>query len=363
MVCTGSLAATQKKTQAVRAELVEACSPRPGSIGLSWSKPVHLAPHPFGLSLSKPGCARRLADGPHAFVEGGGRESPGVRVTFFCFAKRKSPKKRRPYSLRPFASLRATCGARVQRGLARTRFTALRSDNREPLSAGRCAPRRILKGWGREHPHGPSLRSACLRSAWRLRPRVRGRATRWPVWMFGYPPPVAAPASGRLRGGMRVGARMPRALARRSCLNVAAKQRSEFCGAPRNRPDAGLPLRNAKGSQTWGRLLFGDFLLANQEKVTAPPGAHPGSRPQHRHAAQSASSRAAPGFDKLNPNGWGYGWARFRQAQPERVGADGQGFDKLSSNGSGWHRDFNKLTPRTPTQPLKTPALQTLSKT
>jgi len=160
MVCTGSLAATQKKTQAVRAELVEACSPRPGSIGLSWSKPVHLAPHPFGLSLSKPGCARRLADGPHAFVEGGGRESPGVRVTFFCFAKRKSPKKRRPYSLRPFASLRATCGARVQRGLARTRFTALRSDNREPLSAGRCAPRRILKGWGREHPHGPSRCSA-----------------------------------------------------------------------------------------------------------------------------------------------------------------------------------------------------------
>ena len=26
----------------------------------------------------------------------------------------------------------ATCGARVQRGLARTRFVSLRSDNREP---------------------------------------------------------------------------------------------------------------------------------------------------------------------------------------------------------------------------------------
>ena len=50
---------------------------------------------------------------------------PGVarrQVTFFCVAKRKSPKKRRPDSLGPFASLRATCGARSKRGLTRTRL-------------------------------------------------------------------------------------------------------------------------------------------------------------------------------------------------------------------------------------------------
>ena len=41
--------------------------------------------------------------GQHACVGGGGRESPGERVTFFCFAKRKSPKKRRPPVCDPHA--------------------------------------------------------------------------------------------------------------------------------------------------------------------------------------------------------------------------------------------------------------------
>ena len=49
------------------------------------------------------------------------RSRPGGRGTFLCLAKEKSPKERRPGWLRPFASLRATCGARVQRGLAQTR--------------------------------------------------------------------------------------------------------------------------------------------------------------------------------------------------------------------------------------------------
>ena len=71
--------------------------------------------------------------------------------------------------------------------------------------------------------------------------------------------------------------------------------------SPHNRPAAGLPLRTAKGSQTGGRLFFGDFLLAKQKKVTAPPGAHPGTRPWHRHAERLAS--------KSHP----------RQAQPERT--------------------------------------------
>ena len=78
------------------------------------------------------------------------------------------------------------------------------------------------------------------------------------------------------RGGcgvsMGVEAPMPRELTRRGCLNEAAPQRSEFHGAPRNRHDAGLPLRTAKGSQTGGRLFFGDFLLAKQKKVTRTPG-------------------------------------------------------------------------------------------
>ncbi len=81
---------------------------------------------PFGLSLSKPGRyisavraelveAVACGFGGRARVGVGGRESPGVRVTFFCFAKRKSPKKRRPPVCDPCASLRgkpASCRLR-----------------------------------------------------------------------------------------------------------------------------------------------------------------------------------------------------------------------------------------------------------
>jgi len=159
---------------------------------------------------------------------------------------------------------------------------------------------------GTEQPHGPSLRSAPSRGRKRHALRKLGRAQQWPewmsgcsvVWMFGCPPLLAAPAAGRLRGGTRVGARVHRALTRRGCLNEAATQRSEFHGAPRNRHDAGLPRSEAQGSQTGGRLFFGDFLLAKQKKVTRTLG---GSRTPHGHAVATAKTS----FGRLNPNGWG----------------------------------------------------------
>ena len=117
----------------------------------------------------------------------------------------------------------------------------------------------------------------------------------------GCPAPVAAPAAGRLRGGMGVEAPMLRELTRCGCLNEAPQARSEFRSAPCNRPAAGLPLRTAKGSQTWGRLLLPSF-LGDARKEGAPPGAHPGTRPWHRHASRSASK------------------PRLRQAQTERAG-------------------------------------------
>ena len=174
---------------------------------------------------------------------------------------------------------------------------ALRSDNRSksdhkgvcPAAHARpalCASRHVQKGLV---GFGPSRRSA---------PRVAGaerRASRAersdgpcglrpsnPIWL-------------RLRWGacgvgMRVAARMLRPLTRRGCPNGAAQQRSEFHGAPRKRPDAGLPLRTAKGSQTGGRLSFGYFSLAKQRKVPRPPGRLPASAlnlgmPLTRHTA------------------------------------------------------------------------------
>ena len=250
-------------------------------------------------------------------------------------------------------SLRA-CGAPLkQPQRVSSRSACVLRHTRHPA---RCAPRRIQRGWGADIHSGhrfarPNLAGACaLRWAqacgllneqalastssaptgggrtegmsWlrQAQPERMGEAPRIvrsadqversddsygcsAVWMFGCPPPVAAPAAGRLRGGMGVAAPMLRHLTRCGCLNEAATQRSEFHGAPRKRTAAGLPRSAAQGSQTWGRPFFGDFLSAKRKKVTALPGALPGSRPMQRHAAKSTHK------------------PQLRQAQPERAAA------------------------------------------
>jgi len=110
-------------------------------------------------------------------------------------------------------------------------------------------------------------------------------------------PLLAAPAAGRLWGGMGARAPMLRDLTRRGCPSGAAQQQSEFHGAPRKRTDAGLPRSEAKGSQTGGRLLLPSF-LGDARKEGAPPGAYPGTRPRHRHAERSVSH---PQFLKNQP--------------------------------------------------------------
>jgi hypothetical protein len=98
------------------------------------------------------------------------------------------------------------------------------------------------------------------------------RAQRRPEWLFGCSavhPLLAAPAAGRLRGGMGVGAPMLRDLTRRGCPSGAAQQQSEFHGAPRNRPAAGLPRSAAQGSQTGGRLSFDFFSWRSKKSYCA----------------------------------------------------------------------------------------------
>jgi len=221
--------------------------------------------------------------GPRAWVEGGGRESPGRRGTFLCFAKEKYPKERRPHCLRP---LRFAPG---QPAVLRFGGVSLNSRRCASLRHTRALIRQTLRSSA--HPEGPGEqnshtghRCARPRIAGASASRCAGAAERSngpngcaAVGCSAVHPLLAAPAAGRLRGGTRVGARVLSELTRRGCLNEAATQRSEFHGAPRSRPAAGLPLRNAKGSQTGGRLFFGDFLLAKQKKVTRPPGRLPAS--------------------------------------------------------------------------------------
>ena len=168
-------------------------------------------------------------------LRAGAGSRPGGRGTFFCFAKRKSPKKRRPPVCDPCAALRGNLrrgGCGVRRG---TRFAAAqrRSDNhgeseheawalRRPCHPATTPPQaQPAGGWTAEQPHGPLLRSAPPR--WRKCHALRrlGRATRWPEWMFAGFPSVRA--EKRRAGGGCVCRRTHalRALNCRSCLNGA----------------------------------------------------------------------------------------------------------------------------------------------
>ncbi len=85
-----------------------------------------------------------------------------------------------------------------------------------------------------------------------------------------YAAPFGQPQQVRPRRRVSCGTRPPRALrfsARAEGLGrfraiaalglaCASQARSELCGAPRKCPDAGLPLRTAKGSQTAGSPFF-----------------------------------------------------------------------------------------------------------
>ena len=219
-----------------------------------------------------------------------------MRVPFFRVAERKEPKKGRPHCLRP---LRCAPGQPAVLGFG---GVSLNSRRCASLRHTRALIRQTLRSSA--HPEGQRGQNIhtglcfarpSLRSAWRLRPRDDAERSNGPngCWLFGcsdVPPLLAAPAAGRLGGGMGVAAPMLRELTRRGCLNEAATQRSEFHGAPRNRHDAGLPLRTAKGSQTGGRLFFGDFLLAKQKKVTRTPG---DSRLPHSTRACFSNQRAS----------------------------------------------------------------------
>ena len=139
----------------------------------------------------------------HAYAKDGGRESPGMRVTFFRVAERKSPKKGRPYCLRPLRFATGQPGVLGHGVHRRTRCApaALRSNNcgesvhEACVSFGTHAtprparPRRIQKGTPGADIHTghcfAALRSAPSRGRKRHALRKLGRAQRWPEWLSG----------------------------------------------------------------------------------------------------------------------------------------------------------------------------------
>ena len=97
------------------------------------------------------------------------------------------------------------------------------------------------------------------RSAWRLRPRERGRAKQRPVWMFF---PLCPSGCAEERRVWRIRARV--------CLSDA--QRRELSETPPNPSTAGCPVAKRRGRRQWGRPFFGSFLSATRKKGTRLPG-------------------------------------------------------------------------------------------
>ncbi len=294
------------------------------------------ASSPFGLSLWKPGCvppqtvrAELVEAGArwfekHAGFEGGGRESPGVRVTFFCVAKRKSPKKRRPPVCDPFAALRGKlrrgrCGVRRRTHCAPL---ALRSNNsgeseHEAWALRRpCSPRNrpaagaASRGGTAEQPNirtatrafaalGPvcAARGACARE---LGPSAAQRSN-GPRGCF-LPQPLCM-RRGAQWAGWHVCRRthMHRGLARRSCLNVAPKARSEFCDAPRPRAPQVAPARSAGDADSGVAFSLVTFFWRSKRKPLRRRAHTPAS-------ALNPSTLPKPARDP-----------KLQQAQPEQA--------------------------------------------
>ncbi len=241
---------------------------------------------------------------------------PAAHLPSFASSKEGRPRKDDPAARVPLAGGEgAACDARSW-GAPRN---SLRSSNSAQTSAASqmtkrvCpsahAPPQLLRFSARSEGGGSGLHSGhcfarpvvlrCARLAMAAAPPVGsaqrdptpGAAAKQQPSVTPLPTPAGCAEKRRSWGG-RVCRRTHtlRRLARRCCLSRVHPQgeRREFSDAHPRFEHRRLPpfaRQGERGTQTGGRLLFGDFLLATQEKVTAPPGAHPGLRPSSRHAA------------------------------------------------------------------------------
>ena len=220
-----------------------------------------------------------------------------MRVTFFCFAKRKSPKKRRPPVCDPFAVRRGKPAACRLRGAPWNSLRCVAASFRHPRrvsSRSTRASTRVLtpqpprrrrsqQGWDSRTADQPtSIRAIAALGlvSWAQAPRAaqagpsEARARMdvplpLPLWM-------RRGAQGLADQGSRVSERR------------AAARVERDPAKPEHRR---LPRSEAQGTQTGGRFLFGDFLLARQEKVTRMPG---DSRPPPSTEAQRPLHPQAP---------------------------------------------------------------------
>jgi len=174
---------------------------------------------------------------------------------------------------KPDHEVRVSCGTRTHpRPCASRRSQQGWGAGSERLLLRSCAGCRFAlcaaDGWGAMALPGPSAAKA------QLAERSNG-----PYGARSHPlltvPRSAGPGVSACRRTHASSSGSPK-LFDRSCLAEAAQgvlrrhPRTEHRRLPHSPP-------GEWGHGQRGRLLFGDFLLATQEKVTAPPGAHPAS--------------------------------------------------------------------------------------
>ena len=213
---------------------------------------------------------RRL---PHARFECGSRESPGVRVTFFCFAKRKSPKKRRPPVCDPFAVRRGKPASCRLRGAPWNSLRSVAASFRHPR---RVSSRSMGASTPMLTPQPPRRR--------RSQQGVDSRTSIWAIAALGLvsraQAPRAAqavPSEAKARGDvlpplplwMRRGAQGLADQGSRVSERRAAARVERDPAKPEHRR---LPRSEAQGTQTVGSPFFWHFSLAKQRKVPRMPG-------------------------------------------------------------------------------------------
>ncbi len=191
---------------------------------------------------------------------------PAAHSLSFASPKESKQRKGDPAVCVPFAALRgnlrcsrAGCAAELTARCALRSNSCGKPDNEACVSFGTQAtpPAALLGAYRRElNSQQPTRAIAALGLGRGASACAKGRAQRWPVWLPHSR--VDAPVSGRAWGErVRRRTHTHRCLARRGCLNVAAKQRSEFRGASHALHDTGCPARRRrKGSQTVGSPFF-----------------------------------------------------------------------------------------------------------
>jgi len=164
---------------------------------------------------------------------------PGGRGTFLCFAKEKYPKERRA----GFVVHSLCYGHAALLGPGGVRVNSLRSNIRAPFSAQSCATRLLITAEKTEDqypsPQGRAMARPCLHSGCSVFNAVMRRRV----------------AQGQTDQGWH-------------CPSAASLARPRLHRATQL-------TRASRGATNPARLLFGDFLLAKQEKVTALSGAYP----------------------------------------------------------------------------------------